>query len=201
MLRMKNTWRQRAAYATGGDFCRIFAENMNDLYVLALLLTADPAKAEQCFVAGFDDCSTGNRVFKEWAQAWARRVITKNAIRLINPAPDPGGDASNAGRNLPGNREWPQLRAEMSLLLGLPDFARFVFVMSVLEGYSDRDCALLLGCSRENLLAGRVYALQQIARSREADSKADGGALAKPVPNDGNSVVELVAPARLATPA
>jgi len=39
-------------YAGARDFCRIFAEEMNGLYQLAFLLTADPAKAEQCFVSG-----------------------------------------------------------------------------------------------------------------------------------------------------
>jgi hypothetical protein len=39
-------------YATGGDFCRIYLEQMNNLYLLALLLTADPQKAEQCFLSG-----------------------------------------------------------------------------------------------------------------------------------------------------
>ena len=203
MLRMKSTWQQRAAYATGGDFCRIFAENMKGLYVLALLLTADPVQAEQCFVAGLDDCSAGNRVFKEWAHAWARRVIVKNAIRLTNPAPVPEIEASNPGRHLTGIRESPELQAEMSLLLGLPDFARFAFVMSVLEGYSDRDCALLLGCTRESLLAGRVYAFEQIGRLRDARNewREDGGTEVKPTSKDSGSVVELVPSAPLATPA
>lgn len=203
MLGMKSTWQQSAAYATGGDFCRIFAENMKGLYVLALLLTADPTQAEQCFVAGLDDCSAGNRVFKEWAHAWARRVIIKNAIRLINPAQAAEIEASKPERHLTSNRELPELQAEMSLLVGLPDFARFAFVMSVLEGYSDRDCALLLGCTRENLIAGRVYALRQIARWREARNewREDAGREAKPMPQDSESVVELLPSQRLATPA
>jgi hypothetical protein len=36
---------------------------------------------------------------------------------------------------------------EIDALLQLADFDRFVFVMSVLEHYSEHDCALLLGCS------------------------------------------------------
>lgn len=39
-------------YATGGDFRGIYLEQMNNLYLLALLLTADPQKAEQCFLSG-----------------------------------------------------------------------------------------------------------------------------------------------------
>jgi hypothetical protein len=39
--------------------------------------------------------------------------------------------------------------------------------MSVFEGYSDHDCALLLGCTRQALVDARVRAVQEIARSVE----------------------------------
>src|SRR5580693_490008 len=74
-------------YASSADFCRIFDEDMNDLYVLSFLLTADREKAEQCFVSGLEDAVEGNPVFKEWARSWARRVIIQNAVRAITPRP------------------------------------------------------------------------------------------------------------------
>jgi DNA-directed RNA polymerase specialized sigma24 family protein len=49
-------------------------------------------------------------------------------------------------------------------LLELAAFDRFAFVMSVLEGYSDRDCALLLDCSYADLAAARLRAFHQISR-------------------------------------
>src|ERR1700734_1321289 len=76
-----------APYASSADFCRIFDEDMNDLYLLSFLLTADREKAEQCFVSGLEDAVEGNPVFKEWARSWARRVIIVNAVRVINPRP------------------------------------------------------------------------------------------------------------------
>jgi hypothetical protein len=48
-------------------------------------------------------------------------------------------------------------------VLELPAFDRFVFVMSVLEGYSDRDCALLLGCSCADIVDTRIRAFQQMS--------------------------------------
>jgi len=51
-------------YATSSDFCRIYLEQMNSLCLLSLLLTADPQKAEKCFVLGFDDSINNNSVFK-----------------------------------------------------------------------------------------------------------------------------------------
>src|SRR5690242_9929224 len=83
-------------YATGSDFCRIFKEDMTDLYSLSLMLAGDPEKAEQLFVSGLDDCSTGNPVFKEWARSWARRAIVKNAVRLIAPVPVYGNGVTKA---------------------------------------------------------------------------------------------------------
>jgi hypothetical protein len=37
-------------YATSSDFCHIYVEQMNSLYLLSLLLAAGPQKAEQCFL-------------------------------------------------------------------------------------------------------------------------------------------------------
>jgi len=53
---------------------------------------------------------------------------------------------------------------------------RFVFVMSVLEGYADRECSALLGCTPAEVVEARIRALQVIRRSassfREAGSKS-----------------------------
>jgi hypothetical protein len=67
---MREQKRIRAGeYATADDFRRIFDENMNSLYLLAFLLTADHGRAEQCFVSGLEDAVGGNPVFKEWAHS------------------------------------------------------------------------------------------------------------------------------------
>jgi len=149
-------------YASSGDFQRIFHEDMNGLYLLSFLLTADHEKAERCFVSGLEDAVNGNRVFKEWARSWARRVIIKNAVKVINPRPVEGSAHSSPvavnsnGKTLPAEQQ-----VEITAVLGLQPFERFVYVMTVLEGYSDQDCSLLLACSRRDVLAARSRALQQ----------------------------------------
>jgi len=155
---------QAALYATSGDFCRIFNEDMNSLYGLSLVLTADPEKAEQCFVSGLDDCAAANQVFQEWARSWARRAIIKNAIRLIAPeSPDASAvSIATAAKDFSGHVGM-ELHAQISSILSLQPFERFALVMSVLEGYSDRECTLLLGCTRASLIGARSSALQQIA--------------------------------------
>jgi DNA-directed RNA polymerase specialized sigma24 family protein len=149
-------------YASSGDFQRIFHEDMNGLYLLAFLLTADHEKAEQCFVSGLEDAANGNRVFKEWARSWARRVIIKNAVKVINPRPVEGSaHSSPISVNSNGKTLLAEQQVEITAVLGLESFERFVCVMTVLEGYSDQDCSLLLGCARRDVLAARSRALQQ----------------------------------------
>ena len=42
-------------------------------------------------------------------------------------------------------------RVEIAAVPQIEPFECFVYVMSVLEGYSDLDCSLLLGCARPEL--------------------------------------------------
>jgi hypothetical protein len=46
-------------------------------------------------------------------------------------------------------------------ILLLEAFERFVFVMSILEGQSDEECAILLRCSRRDVMMARVLSLQR----------------------------------------
>jgi hypothetical protein len=88
------------ASATRTDFCRIFRDDMKSLYLLALVLTADHEKAEQCFVAGLADSVEGNAVFKEWAAAWARRTITPGSSRDHQPPDGESGHATSSPNTL-----------------------------------------------------------------------------------------------------
>jgi DNA-directed RNA polymerase specialized sigma24 family protein len=156
-------------YATRADFCRIFAKDMNRLYLLSFLLTANHTTAEKCFVSGLDASGTGNPVFKEWAQSWARRTIIQNAIRRIRPRPTDGGTPSPAPKD---SASYPVTQcAEIAAVIQLPAFERFTFVMSVLEGYSDQECSLLLGCTRGEVIAARTRTLQQIGRLADLRSR------------------------------
>jgi len=151
-------------YATKADFCRIFEDNMNRLYWLSFLLTANHTLAEKCFVRGLDDSRDGNPVFKEWAQAWARRTIIQNAIQLLRPRP--------ADNQIPNaTPESASLAAalpvQMAGIIELPVFERFVFVMSVLEGCSDQECSVLLACTRREVVLARLHALQRLGRSAD----------------------------------
>jgi len=53
-------------------------------------------------------------------------------------------------------------------LLRLPTFQRFVYVISVLEGYSLPECSSLLGRSGPEIVKARSAALQQVAATLPA---------------------------------
>jgi hypothetical protein len=147
-----------AAYATRADFCRIFQQEMKPFYLLAFMLTANHTRAEQCYGAGIADAVDGNPVFREWAQSWSRRLIIKNAIQTLAPVSshsEPArdlwyGDGSAAGLTI-------------DAVTRLAPLERCVFVMSVLEQYSDVECAALLSCTRQDIAHARTRAFQSLA--------------------------------------
>jgi len=160
-------------YASSADFCRVFENQMDRLYLLSLLLTADSEKAKKCFVRGLEDSKSGGPVFKEWAESWARRTVITNAIRMIGPRP---GIPSPVIRSTQ-EKKIEGLPEKLAAITELPAFERFVFVMSVLESYPARDCRLLLNCSNFDVAQARAQALQQLAHSADAVGSAE--ALAK----------------------
>jgi DNA-directed RNA polymerase specialized sigma24 family protein len=167
-------------YATRDDFCRMFRKELDRLYGLLFLLTKDQAKAEGCFLAGFEDCMTATHVFEEFALSWARRALIQQAIRVLQPRP---------GRQRPWLKQGgaesidfvakPQWLAAMDGVSSLEAFERFVFVLSVLERYSEHECALLLSCSPRDIRKARRNALQQIAKKSShqprTEQRGDGG--------------------------
>lgn len=160
--------RTTTLYATRADFCRVFREDMNRLYLLSFLLTGDHDLAEQCFVGGLRMSSEGNPVFKQWAASWARRTIIQNAIRMVRPRL---GDAGNPPLARDGAGHGLMNRPEIANIIALPSFERFMFVMSVLESYSDQECSLLLGCTRREAMEARERALQRAGEGAELRGK------------------------------
>jgi hypothetical protein len=164
------------SYATPIEFCRVFAENMDSMHLLSFLLTADLAKAEECFVSGLEDCVKGTYVFRDWAQSWARRTIIQNAIRMLAPrknyatVADAPSDAVSCSFGRTEDTDYAIAR-----ILRLEHFERFVFVMSVLERYSDQDCSVLLRCSRQDVGEARMRALLHVAESDRLRTLAPSG--------------------------
>jgi hypothetical protein len=167
-------------YAASSDFCRIYAEQMNGLYLLSLLLTADPQKAEQCFLSGFDDSLNSSAVFKERAYLWARRSIILRAIQLLGPRPADENESNEARLSPPIEKVPAEVRAPSNLvgIIRLNSFERFVFIMSVLEMYSHQECSLLLGCFRRDVINARTAAIQSLANTITIETEPERDVIA-----------------------
>ena len=179
MGRIQDAAKRVRDYAMPTDFCKIFNDHLDHFYTLSLLLTADHHKAEQCLVWGLDDCMRGNPVFREWAHSWATRAVIKNAIRIISPARN---ETSTTAEN--DNLTEPALEADTlaAAITKLQPFDRFVYVMSVLEKCSDRECSILLDCTVEEIVRARTQTLQRFVSvaGLEGRDALDLAALAAP---------------------
>jgi len=160
-------------YATRSDFCRIYVEQMNGLYLLSLLLTADPQKAEQCFLSGFEESVSHNAVFKERAYLWARRSIILRAIQLLGPRPTDENESNEARPPIEKVPADVQAHPNLVGIVRLNSFERFVFIMSVLEVYSHQECSLLLGCFRRDVINARTAAIRSLAGTITTETEAE----------------------------
>lgn len=146
-------------YATVTDFFATFNEEMRSLYLHAFRLTADHDKAEQCLVCAMGECGEWIGVFADWAHSWSRRAVLKCAIQMIIPVPDHADNTSIIALKAPpisGKDNNP-----FAAILVLDPFERFVFVISTLEGQSDAECAVLLRCSRRDVMMARIMAVER----------------------------------------
>ncbi|HKD82974.1 MAG TPA: hypothetical protein VKH81_25015 [Candidatus Angelobacter sp.] len=147
------------AYASSEDFCAIFRDDVDSLYSLALVLTGSEEVANKAFLAALDDCRYGRAVFQEWARSWSRRSVIKTAIRLLDPVRSGANGESNAELETVARQLHPSLR----WVVRLARFERFVFVISVLEGHTARECAALLGTGPGAVEEARASAFHQAA--------------------------------------
>ena len=159
-------------YATCEDFLKILNEDMHGLYQLSFLLTGNHQKAEGCFVAGIEDCVKANRVFREWARSWAKRMIVENAIRELNPRRERSDSPALLPTVFSRNQQpsGPIGYFDLDAMLGLADFERFVFVLCVLERYRMHECALFLGCSASEIREACAQAIEKLANFRPSGS-------------------------------
>jgi hypothetical protein len=149
----------RTDYAKHADFCDVFRNDTKPLYLLAFLLTANHKESERCFASMVEEVFKEQAVFKEWARSWVKRRLIENAIKIISPASARDGqkrDLWDAGQHE------TQRECEIDTVTKLDAFERFVFVMSILERYSNWDCSLLLKCSMNKVAQARMKALRRL---------------------------------------
>ena len=148
------------SYTTATDFCRAFIQEISSLYLLALLLTENDGKAERCFLSALDECVDETGVVSAWATTLIRHAIIAHAIQMIRPVPE-NSDGFSLISPAVQNGPFAAIRA-------LGAFERFVFVMSILEGWTEQDCASLLKCSRRDVTIARLLAIKSVGNADAA---------------------------------
>jgi len=149
----------QADYAQRSHFCEVFEQDMDALYLLAFLLTANHQDAESCFASTLDEAFQQKTVFKDWARTWVRRCLIRAAIRIACPT----SSKTTATREFWGDTQDLIARnGEIDAVTRLAPLERFVFVMSVLERYSTWDCSLLLGVSTKKVVTAQLRALRRL---------------------------------------
>ena len=93
-------------------------------------------------------------VFKGWEESWSKPCLIEHAIDAIIFQP---------GRRETRRDVWFQDEGEIRFVTQLKSTERFVFVMTVLEGYSAKETALLLDRTPESVHNLRIEALQRLA--------------------------------------
>jgi DNA-directed RNA polymerase specialized sigma24 family protein len=151
------TFEKSGNYATEADFCRLFSERLTRFYTLSLLLLGDRERAEECFLRSFNACLKSRGVFKDWEERWAIHTIIKEAINMMSLP------------NLPSVESLSEQDSDVEVLVSalreLTSLDRCVYLMSVLEKYSDRECASFLSCSAAEVRIARDRALKMLGRN------------------------------------
>ena len=146
---------------TGAAGCaEIFIDQMNGLYLLAFLVTADMQITDKCFSKALDEYLHNSCGFMDWAKHDGRRAVLRHAVQIIQPVPKRASGGAFLRNALTLRSAGHQPFAAISSLCA---FERFVFVMSVIEDLSEAECAALLNCSVEDVTVGRELAREIIA--------------------------------------
>ncbi len=145
---------------------RAFLDYRDDLHWLALFLTGDEVMAEACVVDACALATTGNKVFEEWLEHWARRSTVRSAIEMQKSRI--AQLAAAYERRPCHHREHHSFVPEVlkendGATLRMDALCRFAIVLRGIEGYSSHESALLLNVSRTAIDAAYCAALEALA--------------------------------------
>ena len=137
----------------GAGICasETWLEEMSELYLLAFMLTADKETAAECVLDAMDDylnSSVGNLI--DWVGSDGKRAVIVHAVRLVGPKVKalhswslPDGTRPSIAPNY----------QPFAVITTLNAFERFVYVLTILEGYGEEECASVLQCLQAEVVA------------------------------------------------
>lgn len=160
--------------ATPAEYWELISGEMNILYLLSFLLTADKEKAEQCLDQTLDEFVEGHEDFVDWARTQGRDAVLKHANAIMKPDPE----ATQVEVDFRDGLQCPDGNHIFGAIASLPTFERFVFVMTRIYGQSDTECATHLVTTRWEVTIARELTEQILA----ATSDGRPGQSHKPAP-------------------
>ena len=163
----------------------VFDERMEELFLLALLLTGSIERAEVCFVRAIDLAASHPAVSDAYIFSVARRCIIKAAMEVI--AEEVRVCAEMEVRHENDEMETGVSRSRETFedsyafmvrsLLGLNSLRRAALVLRIFEKLHRKDIALLLGVSMSVAEIGSKRGLIEYLQRYASRSSADGAAL------------------------
>jgi DNA-directed RNA polymerase specialized sigma24 family protein len=159
-------------YASPAEIVACFQDQNNVLSRLALLITGDPATADQAVVRACEVTLQGNSPFRDWLLEWAKAATIASAISHGTGAIRMC-EGTYTDRRCPHAEHLSQGDAEeraasLDLILGtdaqtliaeLDPLCRAVLVLRVAIRSSIQDCALRLNAPRATVLAANCHAM------------------------------------------
>jgi len=143
-----------------------------DLYWLGYVLTGDPELSADAVVETLDLDDAGNQSFGHFMLAWSRKIFIDKVLQRV-AGELRASQVRNSGRrfeDMPGiaagwtlDPETDKARLE-SALLSIDIFRRCVLVLTVLEGLSLDDAAILLNADRELVADEKAIGLKELVR-------------------------------------
>ena len=157
----------RKMYATCADFVAVFDSEKERFYLLAFLLTTNHQLAEDCLSRVLSGLHKDKTVFKPHVGTWIRSRIIKDVLRNRFGRPFP------AGQNRDSWFAGTEAREHIDAVAKMGPLERFVFVLSFLEGYSLKDCGLLMNCNQQMIVEARTRALKILGEQSETSDVSE----------------------------
>ena len=151
------------------------------LYRLAFLLTGDRARSLDVALETIDSSDCPNSFFSDWLLAWSQRLVIAKALAGMRD-----DLAASARRTATVSTEKFALpprdklldpdadgteRQVETALLAIDVFPRSALLLTMFEGMSAEDAAILLDADRDLVRKARIVGLQELTRNLTQDGE------------------------------
>ena len=168
-----------AGRCTADDLRDLIASSAEEFCWLSYTLTGERVRAQISLEKACDQLMDGTGlVFREWIHRWARRLIIKSCIATMRGEIQSSSQSASKHPAVPAPSSSAALvLPELSLqslqecLLRLDPLSRFVLVLRMMEKYSRRETALLLGVDEGTCDVAQEAAIKEVKVRRRPEER------------------------------